>query len=101
MAVDYKAPIKDIVFAYDVIDAYERLGDIKKYRDFSKDVVIPTIEQCGKFCEEVLAPINAIGDSVGATISNNQVTMPEGFVDAYKKFSEAGWSSISLSLIHI
>ena len=96
MAVDYKAPVRDIVFAYDVIDAYGRLGRIKKYSDFSKEVVITVIEECAKFCEEVLAPINSIGDSEGAIIKNNEVIMPEGFVDAYKKFSDAGWASISL-----
>ena len=96
MAVKYKAPVKDILFAYDVVDTYIRLNTIKKYSDFSKDIVVSVIEECAKFCEEVLAPINSIGDSVGATINNNEVTMPEGFVDAYKKFSEAGWSSISL-----
>ena len=96
MAVKYKAPVKDILFAYEVIDSYRRLNAIKKYSNFSKDVAIPAIEECAKFCEEVLAPINAIGDSEGATIKNNEVTMPQGFVDAYKKFSDAGWTSISL-----
>ena len=54
------------------------------------------MEECAKFSEEVLAPINAIGDQQGATIDNGVVTMPEEFVDAYKKFSDAGWASISL-----
>ena len=54
------------------------------------------MEECAKFSEEVLAPINAIGDQQGASIENGNVTMPEEFVDAYKKFIEAGWASISL-----
>ena len=43
MAVKYKAPVKDILFAYDVIDTYIRLNTIKKYSDFSKDIVVPVI----------------------------------------------------------
>jgi len=96
MAVDYKAPIKDIVFGYQVINSYDILSKISQFSDFSEDIVIPTMEECGKFAEEVLAPINAVGDENGATINDSVVTMPEGFVDAYKKFAEAGWSSISL-----
>ena len=96
MAVNYKAPIKDIVFGYQVINSYDVLSKISQFSDFSEDIVIPTMEECGKFAEEVLAPINAIGDENGATIKDSVVTMPEGFVDAYKKFAEAGWSSISL-----
>jgi alkylation response protein AidB-like acyl-CoA dehydrogenase len=96
MAVAYKAPVKDIVFGYEVIDSYNILNKIAAFSDFSADVVIPTMEECAKFSEEVLAPINAIGDQQGATINNGVVTMPEEFVDAYKKFSDAGWASISL-----
>ena len=96
MAVTYKAPVKDIVFGYEVIDSYNVLNKISEFSDFSEDIVIPTMEECAKFSEEVLAPINAIGDQQGASIENGNVTMPEEFVDAYKKFIEAGWASISL-----
>ena len=96
MAVTYKAPVKDIVFGYEVIDSYNVLNKISEFSDFSEDIVIPTMEECAKFSEEVLAPINAIGDQQGATIENGNVTMPVEFVDAYKKFAEAGWASISL-----
>lgn len=96
MAVPYKAPVKDIVFGYEVIDSYNVLNKISQFSDFSEDIVIPTMEECAKFSEEVLAPINAIGDQQGASIENGNVTMPEEFVDAYKKFIEAGWASISL-----
>ena len=96
MAVSYKAPVKDIVFGYEVIDSYNVLNKISEFSDFSEDIVIPTMEECAKFSEEVLAPINAIGDQQGASIENGNVTMPEEFVDAYKKFIEAGWASISL-----
>ena len=96
MAVPYKAPVKDIVFGYEVIDSYNVLNKISEFSDFSEDIVVPTMEECAKFSEEVLAPINAIGDQQGATIENGNVTMPEEFVDAYKKFAEAGWASISL-----
>ncbi len=96
MAVTYKAPVKDIVFGYEVIDSYNVLNKISEFSDFSEDIVIPTMEECAKFSEEVLAPINAIGDQQGAAIENGIVTMPVEFVDAYKKFAEAGWASISL-----
>ena len=96
MAVPYKAPVKDIVFGYEVIDSYNVLNKISEFSDFSEDIVIPTMEECAKFSEEVLAPINAIGDQQGASIENGNVAMPEEFVDAYKKFIEAGWASISL-----
>ena len=45
MAVDYKAPIKDIVFGYQVINSYDVLSKITQFSDFSEDIVIPTMEE--------------------------------------------------------
>ena len=48
MAVPYKAPVKDIVFGYEVIDSYNILNKISAFSDFSEDIVIPTMEECAK-----------------------------------------------------
>ena len=96
MSVEFKAPVKDIVFGYEVVETYDIISKIPAFSDFNEDIVVPTMEECAKFAEEVLAPINAIGDQQGATIKDGKVTMPKEFVDAYKSFSEAGWASISL-----
>ena len=47
MAVNYKAPVKDIVFGYQVINSYDVLSKISQFSDFSEDIVIPTMEECG------------------------------------------------------
>ena len=96
MAVNYKAPVKDILFAFDVLDSYEKLNNINRFKDFNLEIAVPAIEECSKFAEEVLAPINADGDKHGAKFNNGVVNMPPGFIEAYEKFKNAGWASISL-----
>ncbi len=96
MAVNYKAPVKDILFAFDVLDSYEKLNNIDRFKDFNLDIAVPAIEECSKFAEEVLAPINAVGDKHGAKFNKGIVNMPPGFIEAYEKFKNAGWASISL-----
>jgi len=96
MAVNYKAPINDIIFAYEVLDSYNILNKIEKFKDFGLDTLEPIVEECAKFAEEVLAPINSIGDKNGAIFDEGIVKMPPGFKEAYEKFTKAGWSSISL-----
>ena len=96
MAVNYKAPVKDILFAFDVLNSYEKLNNIDRFKDFNIDIAVPAIEECSKFAEEVLAPINAVGDKHGAKYNNGVVKMPPGFIEAYEKFKNAGWASISL-----
>ena len=86
MAVNYKAPIKDILFAFDVLNSYEKLNNIDRFKDFNIDIAVPAIEECSKFAEEVLAPINADGDKYGAKYNNGVVNMPPGFIEAYEKF---------------
>ena len=98
MAVNYKAPIKDILFAFDVLNSYEKLNNIVRFKDFNLDIAVPAIEECSKFAEEVLAPINADGDKYGAKFNKGVVNMPPGFIEAYEKFKSAGWASISLPL---
>ena len=98
MAVNYKAPLKDILFAFDVLNSYEKLNNIVRFKDFNLDIAVPAIEECSKFAEEVLAPINADGDKHGAKFNKGVVNMPPGFIEAYEKFKSAGWASISLPL---
>ena len=52
MAVNYKAPVKDILFAFDVLNSYEKLNNIDRFKDFNLDIAVPAIEECSKFAEE-------------------------------------------------
>ena len=96
MAVSYKAPVKEVIFAFDVLDSYNILQKIERFSDFSPEIAVPAIEECAKFAEEVLAPINSVGDTHGATFKDGKVIMPPGFHEAYDKFKKAGWASMSL-----
>ena len=96
MAVNYKAPVKDVIFAFEVLNSYETLQKINRFSEFGPDIAGPAIEECAKFAEEVLAPINSIGDTHGAIFSDGEVIMPPGFKEAYEKFTKAGWASMSL-----
>jgi acyl-CoA dehydrogenase len=54
------------------------------------------LEEAGKFCGEVLAPLNRIGDKQGCKRHDDgSVTTPEGFKDAFKQLVEGGWIGIS------
>ena len=90
MAVNYKAPVKDIVFGYQVINSYDVLSKISQFSDFSEDIVIPTMEECGKFAEEVLAPINAVGDGCNCVTFNSGHRL--GFLVVSPDFRNLGFS---------
>ncbi len=95
---EYKVPMRDMQFIMnellDFAGHYERIG---KGEDADPDVVAAILEENAKFCENVLAPLNAIGDEQGCTWKDGEVTTPEGFKAAYEQFVEAGWPSMTHS----
>lgn len=59
-------------------------------------MVEAVLTEAGRFCEEVLFPINYSGDQRGCTRhEDGSVTTPEGFKDAYKAYCEAGWTLLT------
>ena len=59
----------------------------------STEDVFDAIEAAGDFATEVLAPLDRLGDKVGARFDDGAVSLPEGFKEAYRAFAEAGWVS--------
>src|SRR5574344_1851190 len=57
-------------------------------------------DEGAKFCENVIAPLNRVGDSEGCTWSPEGVTTPPGFKDAYEQGVEGGWPSLAHDEAH-
>ena len=85
---EYKAPIRDMKFVMqELLDCdshYQKLG----YEDASLDMVDAIIAEAAKFTEQVVAPINQIGDEQGCTWNDGVVTTPDGFKEAYQQYVE-------------
>ncbi|WP_068544486.1 acyl-CoA dehydrogenase C-terminal domain-containing protein [Thalassotalea crassostreae] len=94
---EYKAPLRDYKFVMqeflDCDNHYQHLG----YHDASIEMVDAILSEAAKFTEQVVAPINQIGDQQGCTWSNGDVTTPDGFKDAYSQYIEGGWPTLSQS----
>jgi alkylation response protein AidB-like acyl-CoA dehydrogenase len=58
---------------------------------------LDAINAAGEFSSEVFAPLNEVGDRVGAQFVDGEVRLPEGFKEAYQSFTEAGWLSAAAS----
>jgi alkylation response protein AidB-like acyl-CoA dehydrogenase len=94
--MQYQPPVNDIKFVlFDVLGADE-LQTLEKYSEATPDIICAVIEEAGKLAAEVLQPVNKIGDEQGCTYNpeTHAVTTPDGFIGAYKQFTEAGWASL-------
>jgi len=92
----YRAPLDDFRFLYHEFLDLDSLGDLPSMGEVSPDLIDAILSEAARMSEEILQPINEIGDRVGCrhNDSDHSVTMPEGFGGAYRQFCEAGWSGL-------
>ena len=86
---DYRAPIKDALFALRHIGELEQLSKTERYSHADPETVASVLEEQGRFMQEVFAPTNAIGDRVGLKWTPDGVETPAEFKTAYAKFVDA------------
>jgi len=90
----YHAPVDDVMFLLSDVFHVERYDNVPGFTDL--ETIGAVLGEGGKFCEEVLAPLNGVGDKEGCKRHDDgSVTTPKGFKDAYKKMAEGGWVGIS------
>lgn len=99
--LSFNAPLEDIKFLFeDVLDYYGHYGQYPEFEEATPDLVDAILQECAKFSENELLPINQSGDDEGCTFDNGQVTTPKGFKEAYQQYIEGGWASISHPVEH-
>src|SRR3982751_3392365 len=92
----YKAPVDDVQFLLNDVFHMERYGNMPGFADASPDVVAAILEEAAKFSEEVLTPLNRVGDVEGCKRQDDgSVITPKGFKEAYKQVAEGGWLGLS------
>ncbi|HEY7771913.1 MAG TPA: acyl-CoA dehydrogenase C-terminal domain-containing protein [Marinagarivorans sp.] len=92
---DYKVPARDMQFVlHELLDYEAHCGRLTSGEDATRDVIDAVIEEAGKFCENVLAPLNRVGDKEGCHFEDGVVTTPTGFKEAYRQYMDGGWPSM-------
>ena len=91
----YRAPVRDLAFSLTAVAGIDQLAATGAFPDYDGDVLNAVLEAAGSFSEEVLAPLNRVGDQQGATYANGAVTAAPGFADAYRQFAEGGWTGLA------
>jgi alkylation response protein AidB-like acyl-CoA dehydrogenase len=91
---NYAAPIDDYRFLLTQVlgfdDAMARMG-----RDVDADLAVAVLDEAGRFCADILHPLNREGDEQGSRLADGVVATPPGFADAYRAFVDAGWPSLA------
>ena len=94
----YTPPLRDMRFVmHELLQATEELKRLPAHADIDIDTINAVLEEAGKFAAEVVAPLNQSGDEEGCTLdpASHAVRAPRGFKEAYAKYVEGGWPSLS------
>ena len=92
--MSYQAPIKDMRFVMNELADLTSIAALPGYEDASPELAHAVLEEAARFNQEVLAPLNVIGDQQPSTWKDGVVTTTPGFKEAFRKFSEAGWQGV-------
>ncbi|RED21730.1 acyl-CoA dehydrogenase [Rhodopseudomonas thermotolerans] len=92
----YKAPVEEVGFLLNDVFQFDRYNNLPGFADAAADVRDAIINEAARLSEEVLHPLNAVGDHEGCTRHDDgSVTTPAGFKEAYRQIAEGGWMGLS------
>ncbi|WP_417468814.1 acyl-CoA dehydrogenase [Maricaulis sp.] len=90
----YRAPVDELRFSLVEVAAVDVLKATGAFPEFTDDITLAVLEEAAKLANDVLAPLNKVGDSEHCKLADGVVTTPTGFKNAYAKFVEGGWQGL-------
>ena len=92
--MSYTAPLKDMLFDLRHLAGIDEIAKMPGFEEAGFDTAQAVLEECAKFNEGVIAPLNVDGDRNPSTWKDGEVTTSPGFKQAYAQFAEAGWQGL-------
>lgn len=90
----YKAPLEDFKFVLHDLLGLGSDASVAPFERATPEVTDAVLGEAAKLIEEVVAPLNQIGDADGCRFEDGEVRMPAGFREAYEQYSTAGWGGL-------
>ena len=92
--MSYRAPVKDMLFVMKELAGLEAVAALPGYADAGPDTAAAVLEECARFNEEVVAPLNWEGDRNPSSFHDGEVRTTPGFKQAFKQFADGGWQGL-------
>ncbi|MXV99378.1 MAG: acyl-CoA dehydrogenase [Acidimicrobiaceae bacterium] len=94
---DFRVDLDEISFNLRHVADLDGLAKLEAFEHVEADVVDQVLAEAARFAEEVIAPLNRVGDTEGSRrLDDGSVATPTGFREAYRSYVEAGWGSLSI-----
>ena len=96
----YSAPVADMRFVLNHVVGLPGVAALPAFEQATPDLVDAVLAEAGKLADEVIAPLNPVGDREGARLENGVVRTPTGFKAAYQAYVEGGWNGLAADADH-
>ncbi|WP_101049208.1 acyl-CoA dehydrogenase [Macromonas nakdongensis] len=93
--MSYQAPVKDMLFVMQDVAGLGQVNQLPGFEDYDLETAQAVLEESAKFCQDVVAPLNAAGDKDPSSFANGQVRTTPGFKEAFAQFAEGGWQGVA------
>ncbi|MES3015585.1 MAG: acyl-CoA dehydrogenase N-terminal domain-containing protein, partial [Pseudomonadota bacterium] len=90
----YRAPVSDMLFCMKELAGLEEVAKLPGFEDAGLETAQAVLEECAKFNEGVVAPLNWEGDKNPSSWKDGVVTTSPGFKQAFRQFGEGGWQGL-------
>ena len=91
----YTAPVEDMMFLFEKLRNNKKYNELEKYKEVTSDLVKDILQEAAKINQNLILPLAKVGDENPAILENGVVRTPPGYKEAYKKYIEDGWTSLS------
>ena len=91
----FRPPVKDMIFALSEVVGKKDLQLNSGFEDFDREYLETIYDSAAEIASEIIAPTNKDGDRVGVSIKDGQVTVPNGYAEAFDAYIEGGWPTLS------
>ncbi|THJ33732.1 acyl-CoA dehydrogenase [Lampropedia aestuarii] len=92
--MSYQAPVKDLLFNIEHLANIEAVAQLPGFEDAGLETAQAVLQECAKFNQDVVAPLNVAGDTHPSSFKDGQVTTTPGFKDAFKQYAAGGWQGL-------
>jgi butyryl-CoA dehydrogenase len=92
--MSYVAPLKEMLFVMNELAGLPAINSLPGCEDATPETAEAVLAENARFCSEVVAPLNVIGDREPSSWKDGSVTTTRGFKEAFKAFGAAGWQGV-------
>ena len=91
----YNPPVEEMMFLFNHLKDNKNYNEIDKFKEINSELVKDILDQAAKINQEVVHPLAKIGDENPCVYENGIVRSPPGYKEAYTRFINDGWTSLS------